>query len=428
MTKRIYALLLALTLALVGCACSPAAPQPSADPAPAVDPEPVAEEPVADEPITEEPVVKEPVVSAEPIDAALSDFGVALLQNTAEPGENCLISPLSAYLALSMAANGAAGQTLMQMETALGMDCAALNDAAQVLMGSDGALHLANAIWFRDDPALRVSDGFLGVCGDAYQALADAVPFDDQTLAEINQWVARQTDDMIPALFSELPEDLQLLLANALCFEAKWESPYREQNLRDGWFTTEDQESRQVEMMSSTEMTYLKDADSSGFLKSYAGGRYAFGALLPNEGLSVEKYLSGLSGERLLALLENAEATEVEVQMPAFTSDTTAGLNEALQAMGMTDAFDPDAADLSAMGSSGDGNLYISSVLQKTHIEVDAQGTKAAAVTAISVAACAAPGGDEPKAVRLDRPYVYFILDTELNVPVFLGVMMDPAQ
>ena len=427
MTKRIYALLMALTLALVGCACSPAAP--AAEPVAKVDLEPVTDTHTDPQPEAE-PVANpaaDPAVPAKPLDAAMSDFGVQLLQKAAKPGENCLISPLSAYLALSMAANGAAGQTLTQMETALGMDLAALNDAAKALMASDETLHLANAIWFRDDPSLQVSDDFLSACGDAYQSWAEAVPFDDRTLAQINQWVAQQTNNMIPSLLSELPDDLQLLLANALCFEAKWESPYREQNLRDGFFTTEGHESRQVEMMSSTEMTYLKDADSSGFLKPYEGGRYAFGALLPNAGLSMEKYLSGLSGERLRTLLDGAEAHKVDAQMPAFTSDTAVTLNNALQAMGMTDAFDPDIADLSAMGSSGVGNLFISSVLQKTHIEVDAQGTKAAAVTAITVATCAAPNPDDPIVIRLDRPYVYFILDLEQNVPIFIGVMMDPA-
>ena len=137
--------------------------------------------------------------------------------------------------------------------------------------------------------------------------------------------------------------------------------------------------------------------------------------------------LESLSGEALVNILENASGEEVIIALPRFTTDYDAGLEEVLPALGMTDAFDPALADFTAMGSAADEGpkLYISRVLHKTHLEVDEDGTKAAAATAVEVEeTAAAPETEPPKQVILDRPFLYLIVDKENNVPVFMGTVL----
>ena len=157
-------------------------------------------------------------------------------------------------------------------------------------------------------------------------------------------------------------------------------------------------------------------------MKYYDGGRYAFVGLLPNEGVSITDYVAGLTGGKLHALLNAPQHGTVEAAIPRFKASSSLELSDALKAMGVTDAFDSTAADLRAMGGAPNDQLYVSAVLHKTYLELDENGTKAAAVTAVvNEAACAAP--TEVHRVVLDRPFVYMIVDTHANLPLFLGTV-----
>lgn len=126
-------------------------------------------------------------------------------------------------------------------------------------------------------------------------------------------------------------------------------------------------------------------------------------------------------------MLENASNEEVITAIPKFKVDFSATLNAALMDMGMTDAFDPDLADFSAMGTSLDGPLFIGAVLHKTAIAVDERGTKAGAATAVMMDAGAPAPSEPPKQVILDRPFVYAVVDTATGIPLFFGVLDDPG-
>ena len=174
--------------------------------------------------------------------------------------------------------------------------------------------------------------------------------------------------------------------------------------------------------MNSEEPLYIEDEDTTGFIKYYKEN-YAFVALLPREGMSMEEYVNGLTGEKLVGLIETARSdVEVHAAIPKFSSEYTVELSEVLPGMGMTDAFDGDRADFTGIGTVDDGNLYISMVLHKTYIQVDELGTKAGAATAVAVAETAALVEEEIKDVILDRPFVYAVIDTTDSHPVFLGV------
>ena len=375
-----------------------------------------------------------PQRSAEPVRAtaaqqdAAANFALRLFRAGREEGKNSLLSPLSVACALAMTANGAKGETLAQMESVLGLDKAALNDYFRAVLDGlkqDGAIKLANAVWFRDDGQLEVNRDFLQTNADHYGADARSAPFDAETLKQINDWVKAKTEGMIPELLDEIPDNAVMYLLNALAFEAKWEEPYEDSAVKAGTFTAADGTKRSVDFLHGNENLYLKTENAEGFLKPYAGGKYGFAALLPAEGLSPEAVLDSLNGAELRKLLNDPEQTSVDTAMPKFESSFRANLADALREMGMTLAFDPDRADLSGIGSAK-GNLYISRVLHKSFISVGEQGTRAGAATAVEIMTKGvfAPN---PKEIVLDRPFVYMLVDLETGVPFFIGTMQDPA-
>ena len=175
--------------------------------------------------------------------------------------------------------------------------------------------------------------------------------------------------------------------------------------------------------MHGTENTYLRDANATGFLKYYEDHRYAFVALLPNEGISVADYVASLTGEKLTALLSAPQNIMVQAGIPKFESEYSVLLNDVLKEMGMVDAFDPVTADFSCMGSSEDGGIHISRVLHKTFISVAEEGTRAGAATLVEAADGASMIGDF-KTVIMDRPFVYLLIDTRTHLPFFMGTVM----
>ena len=178
-------------------------------------------------------------------------------------------------------------------------------------------------------------------------------------------------------------------------------------------------------MMYSSEYAYLQEEQAQGFIKYYSDRKYAFAALLPEEGVSLRDYVASLTGERLYELLSDPVEIDVETAIPKFEAEYDILLNPVLEGMGMQSAFDPGAADFSGIGTSLNGNLYISRVLHKTYIAVDEKGTKAGAATAVEIQdeCCIEPA--EKRIVYLDRPFVYMIIDCQENLPVFIGTVTE---
>lgn len=356
---------------------------------------------------------------------AATDFAVELLQST-DSGGNILLSPVSVLSALAMTANGASGETKSQMEAVLGLPTEELNTYLQAYADSLPAdkharCSLANSVWFRDDADhLTVEQAFLDVCADYYGADLFQAPFDNSTLKDLNAWVSDRTDGVIPAILDRIPDSAMVYLVNALAFDGQWASVYRENQIHEGSFTTEDGTEQSAQMMYSQEFAYLEDDMATGFLKYYEGGTYAFAALLPNEGVTLEDYIASLTGEGLRSTLTSAQPEAVETAIPQFTAQYSTELSGILAELGMADAFDASAADFSAMGSSPDGPLYISRVLHKTFLALDAQGTRAGAATVVEAdAGASAPG----RTVYLDRPFLYLLVDCEANLPLFIGAV-----
>ena len=354
------------------------------------------------------------------------DFALDLLRESADE-KNALVSPLSVLSALAMAENGADGETLAQMERVTGMGADELTDLLQAYgtLVDDGPLSVANSIWLRDSDGLSVEDDFLETCGGRLGAQVFSAPFDDSTVADVNAWVSEKTNEMIPEMLNQISDDAQVLLVNALAFEGGWEDPFDSALVSPDTFTCEDGTEQDVTMMHSAEGSYLEGELATGFVKPYEGYDYAFVGLLPAEGVSVGELLASLDGDALEELLTPVAGAGAEIGLPKFTASYEAELADALRELGMTDAFDAELADFSRMGSSEQGPLYVGGVLHKTFVDVNEEGTRAAAATTVSMDGAAAPGGPvEYHEVILDRPFVYLIMDLRCDLPVFIGTYM----
>ena len=362
--------------------------------------------------------------------ADVTDFAIRLFKASNENGKNTLISPLSVLCALAMTSNGAEEETLAQMEEVLGMTTDELNLYLYSYMknlpqGDKYKLSLANSIWFTEDERFTVNQDFLQTNADYYGADIYKAPFDNQTLKDINNWVKQNTDGMIPEILDQIPPEAIMYLVNALAFEAEWSEIYEKHQVKDGEFTKEDGTKQDVKFMYGSEGTYFEDEKATGFMKRYKGGKYAFVAMLPNEGVSVSEYIASLDGESLNALLANPQYATVRTSIPKFETEYKVDMSDILQSMGMTEAFDMYNADFEGLGTSTDGNIYISRVLHKTFISVGEKGTKAGAATIVEMKNGAAAEPTEPKEVYLDRPFVYMLVDCENNIPFFIGTMRD---
>lgn len=363
---------------------------------------------------------------------AAANFALKLLNESRSEyeGDGLLVSPLSALLALAMTANGAEGETLAEMEKVLGggMTIDELNEqlfnySASLISTDDAKFNLANAVWVTSSPTFSINRNFVNAIENTYDA--DIIAADlPNSIGAINNWAKEETFGMIPSILREgdLDKDTIMVLLNALAFDALWAQQPSDSACFEGNFKGIDENIQTATFMWAEADGYIEGKNEVGIVKNYKGGNYAFLALLP-EG-NIYDYISSLDGEDFLKLYDKRETVNVEIsaKMPHFSADCSIEMKDVLKKMGMPIAFDSGAADFDAMGHSELGNIYISRVIQKTHIDLDNSGTRAAAVTAVIMEPeCAAPDNIKYYRVELDRPFVYAIVDTQTGLPIFIG-------
>lgn len=397
------------------------------------------EQPQADNPDKiQTDVIYCPTYNPEDAQEAMLDFSVRFFKTSVNApdlatrglAENVLISPTSVLTALAMTANGAENDTLDQMEAVFGIEIEPLRDYMKSyienLPNKDKyKLHMANSIWIKDDENFTVNEDFIKTSETCFKAEVYEKEFNQKTLKEINKWVKKNTDGMIEEILNEIPQDAVMFLINALAFDAEWAEIYETTQVRDGKFNLSNGIQQDVEYMYSDENVYLEDEKATGFIKYYKDRKYAFAAILPNEDVGISEYVAEMSGESLKSLLDNAQEVQVHASIPKFDVEDDMLLNNTLMAMGMKDVFDGSKADLSGIGTHTAGNLFVSRVIHKTHMQVDEKGTKAGAATVVEVKCESAMESLDSKTVRLDRPFIYMIIDCETNQPIFMGTMQQ---
>ena len=210
-----------------------------------------------------------------------------------------------------------------------------------------------------------MKEPFLQACGRWYDAKVIQAPFDAFTPSAVNDWVSRNTDGMIERIVDEADPLSVMLLVNAAAFKGTWLEPYEEGQVEAGTFHSASGTADEAQLMRSSEELYLEGPGCTGFLKPYDDGRFAFAALLPEEGSTPEQLLASLDGPSLRALLKGASYDAVDAWLPKFETSYGAQLRSVLGDLGMVDAFDPSTADFSGIGS---GSLYVGDVAHKAFI------------------------------------------------------------
>lgn len=351
-----------------------------------------------------------------------------------DQGNNIMVSPASIMLALDMTASGAKGQTLAEMTGLFGdpQDPSSQVAYAAWLMrrmnNSEWVkLNAANSVWVNKNvvPGGLIED-YYSFIRNKFDAEAQSLVFDDKALDKINGWVNDKTNKMIPKVVDTLDPDMAMMLINAICFEGKWATQYNDSQVSEEDFTAADGSSNKVQMMAGSATTYLENDIAEGFIKEYEGGQYGFVVMLPKDKTqNAGQMLANFDGKTFDEYMKSAtEEYNVRTKMPEFSYDWSKSIVKELIALGMEVPFS-GGADFSRITDLNDGEgLYIGDVLHKTHIEVDRNGTKAAAVTAVMLyknAVIVEPR--EEKEVICDRPFAYAIVDLTDNTPLFIGTV-----
>ena len=348
-----------------------------------------------------------------------------------DPDENVLVSPASLLFALELVGSGADGNTLDELSQVLVPG--ATNEKAlafvvdyynELVSKNPDVFKVANASYISSDISDRIYEDYLNFIEEKFDSEVHVTEFNSGTVEEINGWVSDKTDGMIKKLLTELNPDTVMVLLNAIAFEGKWETPYEDhQVVENSEFVNSKGETEKVTMLYSTEGIYFETDKATGFMKYYEGEEFAFIAMLPkDDSISANEFMSSLTAQDYREFLESKAYTDVFTMIPEFSYDySNEEITNILKSLGINDAFDPEKADFSHVTPS---KVFISRIIQKTHIELDREGTKAAAATAVLVDGASAAFDPTPvKEVYLDRPFVYMIVDTATETPVFVGTL-----
>ena len=384
--------------------------------------------------------------NSEEVNGALAGFGLELLKKSRDAnGETAmnsdmdhmpfstLVSPLSVALALSMTANGAAGNTLAQFQDVLGggVDLVELNTACAQLMadyqglGGSTKCAIANSLWV--DPEGQIKDDFIGQCRGIFDAQVFSAQLSEPGIVkDLNSWVSQHTNKMIPEIINQpFPEETACLLVNALYLKNSWLSEFDPLSTHTMDFHHAGGPDSQVEYLRKfdTQLSYLQGKGAQGVVLPYDDGRLAFVAILPDlypDSPDFGQWLNNLEGNSLSQLINNREdAIFLSFAMPKFSAEWKGNLEDILPLLGLEDAFVNGTANFSNLGDNPEG-YFINQVIHATKIEVNEKGTEAAAATVVDAPAGSAPP-QEGITLILDRPFLYGIVDLYTGVPLFLG-------
>jgi serine protease inhibitor len=364
----------------------------------------------------------------------LNMFGFNLLQKLeTRDKRNLLISPASIEIALGMAYAGATGETAEAMSRALGLGSSSRETALSELTGLSATLEnpgqgvtlkLANAVWI--DDSVRLKERFSADLAQTFKTKLEVARFNDPTtISRINDWVSSATEGKINRLL-ENPPSPPMFLANAVYFHASWKSPFPKQLTKEQPFYPGDGTSLPVQMMRQRgRFRYAKSQEYAVVALPYVDDRFAMYCFLPDKG--VDPLVEELTKSSWSDLSLTLRPTEGSVALPKFKFEYGAGLKKELTNLGLGIAFDRHRAEFTGM-IDGPGNLYIGSVIHKTFLEVDEEGSTAAAVTGIQMRATAIMRPSEEFNLVFDRPFVAAMADEKSGTILFVGIIEEPKD
>jgi serpin B len=385
------------------------------------------------EAIKTKPVQIEISEKSQEILRASNQFGFEMLQKTFEKDgdNNLMISPLSISQALSMTYNGAAGETKKAFEDMLHFTGQSTNEVNQAALDLTTALlnvdpkvniSIANSIWYRDN--YSVEPDFINTNQHYYNAEVSALNFADPKSKDIiNNWVDTNTKHKIGKIVDNInPEDVMFLI-NAIYFKGDWKTQFEKSNTEEKAFYLADGSSKMVDMMHlESDFSVYVGSKYAAIELPYGQGNYSMMILLPSDDSSLGELVNQLDNEKWNTLIQNLEEPSGwDVELPKFKFEYENALNDELSDLGLGIAFS-DLADFTGINTNG--GLAISRVKHKTYIEVDEEGTEAAAATSVVVGITSV--GPNTNTFYIDHPFLFVIKEKYTNAILFMGTLSDP--
>lgn len=358
-------------------------------------------------------------------------FALDLYKVLSEKDGNIFFSPFSLSTALAMTYLGAAGNTALQMKQVLHYDDENLHENFSSLIDSlstpskDCMLFVANALWLhKDHPAL---ESFLQALEKYYRATAKIVDFEGDlknSIRRINSWIEEKTQGKIKDMLSEgdINGLTRLIVTNAIYFKGKWSISFDPSRTKKDVFHLDEVRTVEIDMMNQTANFNYFENDQIQILElSYASSELSMIVVLPKEGVKLRQVEEALTLEKLQQWIASLCERQVDLWLPKFTFTQRLSLKRTLMKMGMIDAF-TDAADFSKI--DGTHMLKIQDVIHQAFVEVNEEGTEAAAATAVIIGIKMAPSF--PVVFKADRPFLFFIRDKGSGTILFMGRLQKP--
>ena len=361
-------------------------------------------------------------------------FAIKLLKqataDTRDTLENLFISPLSIAMALGMTYNGAAGTTEDAMRAALeleGMSVAEVNESYRSLIKLLRELdprvrfQIANSIWYLQ--GYSVEQAFLDANRTYYDATVEALDFASPTApTTINNWVSQQTRGVIDKIVDYIPDDMRLYLINAIYFKGDWTEQFDRGRTQPRPFRLLDGTTVNVQTMTHGKPVDLRATYRANALildLPYGGQAFSMTIVVPSDTVDVDRLVAELTLDQWNNWIASLGPSEAEVFLPKFKLTNDLLLIPSLEALGMGVAFDPQVADFTRIHSPSE--LFITEVKHKTFVNVDEEGTEAAAVTSVGVGVTSAP-----PSFQVDRPFLFALRENLSGTILFMGVIRDP--
>ncbi|MBQ6285708.1 MAG: hypothetical protein IJK67_05345 [Bacilli bacterium] len=368
-----------------------------------------------------------PDIPNPPQTTTVTDFNYDIIHKVNKKEENYLVSPYSMIYALSILNEGAAGNTRAQIEQALKNKTISKSSIVQ------DKISIANALFIKNEYKKFINTNYINTIKDKYDG---EILFDDFYTPEvINNWAYKKTYKMIEKVVDQIDKDFVLGIANAIAIDVEWQVKFMENATTKEDFNKLDGTKKEVDMMHSSEgITYISNDNASGIIKDYKkydDVELEFIAILPNE-KDIKKYINNFDEKELNSLLSNQKTTanyDINLSLPKFKYDFDyEDFMKDLISLGITDAFDKDAANFDLMETEDSIlDLYVGEAVHKTHIDLSENGTKAAAVTYFGMfknTAIAQP--KEQLIIKFDRPFLYLIKEKNSNNIWFFGTVYEP--
>ncbi len=382
------------------------------------------------------PQLKPLTAEEETVVTSANDFAFDIFDrlNQKNADKNFFISPLSISTALAMTANGAAGETKTAIRQAIhleDLDNAAMNEAYRELvkflleLDDKVILEMANSNWYKD--VYHIRETFRKILLEYYDAEVKAADFSDPATKDlINGWIEDKTHGKIKDMLDQIPSNAVMYLINAIYFKAQWKYKFDENKTEDRDFYPEDGSEIRVPTMYSNGVKVSRyNADGFQYIElPYGNGQFNMTILLPDRDKTVDEVISGLDALSFAGYAKEADTATVEVYMPKFKMKYKTILNDVLSDMGMGIAFN-GSADFSNLFEE-QLNLEISRVIHQSFIEVNEEGTEAAAATIVEILKTSIGPGEDPKVIIIDRPFAFFITEKHSKTVLFAGKMLNP--